>query len=37
VRHANRWRDRLGYVFGPPGWAPAERRVDIGESARVRT
>ncbi|WP_328363025.1 sterol desaturase family protein [Mycobacterium sp. NBC_00419] len=22
VRSANRWRDRLGYVFGPPGWAP---------------
>ena len=26
VRHATRWRDRLGYLFGPPGWAPAERR-----------
>jgi sterol desaturase/sphingolipid hydroxylase (fatty acid hydroxylase superfamily) len=22
VRHADRLRDRLGYVFGPPGWAP---------------
>ncbi|MEU4418755.1 sterol desaturase family protein [Nocardia salmonicida] len=22
VRHAPRWRDRLGYVFGPPGWQP---------------
>nr|WP_179468997.1 sterol desaturase family protein [Mycolicibacterium vinylchloridicum] len=22
VRAATRWRDRLGYVFGPPGWAP---------------
>ncbi|WP_163801975.1 sterol desaturase family protein [Mycolicibacterium sediminis] len=22
VRRATRWRDRLGYVFGPPGWAP---------------
>jgi sterol desaturase/sphingolipid hydroxylase (fatty acid hydroxylase superfamily) len=22
VRRAARWRDRLGYVFGPPGWAP---------------
>ncbi len=21
-RSATRWRDRLGYVFGPPGWAP---------------
>jgi hypothetical protein len=24
VRHAERWRDRLGYVFGPPGWVPAD-------------
>lgn len=22
VRRATRWRDRLGYAFGPPGWAP---------------
>ncbi len=22
VRGAHRWRDRLGYVFGPPGWQP---------------
>lgn len=22
VRAATRWRDRLGYVFGPPGWTP---------------
>lgn len=22
VRSARRWRDRLGYIFGPPGWAP---------------
>jgi len=22
VRGASRWRDRLGYVFGPPGWQP---------------
>ena len=22
VRSATRWRDRLGYVFGPPGWQP---------------
>jgi len=20
-----RWRDRLGYLFGPPGWTPAEQ------------
>jgi sterol desaturase/sphingolipid hydroxylase (fatty acid hydroxylase superfamily) len=23
VRAADRWRDRLGHLFGPPGWAPA--------------
>ncbi|OMC06866.1 C-5 sterol desaturase [Mycolicibacter heraklionensis] len=23
VRRATRWRDRLGYIFGPPGWQPA--------------
>jgi len=22
VRAARRWRDKLGYVFGPPGWQP---------------
>ncbi|MFN2518349.1 MAG: sterol desaturase family protein [Jatrophihabitantaceae bacterium] len=22
VRSGRRWRDRLGYVFGPPGWRP---------------
>jgi len=26
VRHAERWRDRFGYVFGPPGWAPERAR-----------
>ncbi|AGB23547.1 sterol desaturase [Mycobacterium sp. JS623] len=36
VRHATRWRDRLGYIFGPPGWEPAARRVAT-ESAEVRT
>ncbi|MGA5465504.1 sterol desaturase family protein [Mycobacterium sp. NPDC050041] len=35
VRSATRWRDRLGYVFGPPGWQPAHRRVPIGPSAEV--
>jgi sterol desaturase/sphingolipid hydroxylase (fatty acid hydroxylase superfamily) len=30
VRHARRWRDRLGYIFGPPGWVPAEDRVNTG-------
>lgn len=23
VRTSTTWRDRLGYVFGPPGWAPS--------------
>jgi hypothetical protein len=22
VRQAQRWRHRLGYLFGPPGWEP---------------
>ncbi|MGV0723475.1 sterol desaturase family protein [Mycolicibacterium elephantis] len=34
VRQAHRWRDKLGYAFGPPGWAPAERRVP--EARRVQ-
>ena len=25
VRAAGRWRDKLGYLFGPPGWEPALR------------
>ncbi|MEW5809804.1 MAG: sterol desaturase family protein [Actinomycetota bacterium] len=25
VRAARRMRDKLGYVFGPPGWAPAQQ------------
>lgn len=25
VRGADRWRDRFGYVFGPPGWTPSSR------------
>ncbi|MCG5433174.1 sterol desaturase family protein [Mycobacterium sp. MYCO198283] len=36
VRSARRWRDRLGYVFGPPGWAPAaaQRPAPTPEPAR---
>jgi sterol desaturase/sphingolipid hydroxylase (fatty acid hydroxylase superfamily) len=26
VRSASHWRDRLGYVFGPPGWEPVTMR-----------
>lgn len=25
VRAARNWRDRLGYLFGPPGWEPSEQ------------
>jgi sterol desaturase/sphingolipid hydroxylase (fatty acid hydroxylase superfamily) len=25
VRSARRFRDKLGYLFGPPGWTPADR------------
>jgi hypothetical protein len=35
VRHADRLRDRLGYVFGPPGWAP--RRTLGADAATVPT
>lgn len=24
LRHASTWRDRLGYLFRPPGWEPAQ-------------
>ncbi|MGY4103162.1 sterol desaturase family protein [Nocardia sp. R16R-3T] len=38
VRHANTWRGRLGYVFGPPGWSEAAQADDAhgqpAESAR---
>ena len=22
LRSTTRWRDRIGYLFGPPGWQP---------------
>ncbi|RNM17743.1 sterol desaturase family protein [Nocardioides pocheonensis] len=28
VRAADRFRDKLGYLFGPPGWEPAGHRAD---------
>jgi sterol desaturase/sphingolipid hydroxylase (fatty acid hydroxylase superfamily) len=37
VRGATRWRDRLGYIFGPPGWEPRPARFVVEESADVRT
>jgi sterol desaturase/sphingolipid hydroxylase (fatty acid hydroxylase superfamily) len=27
VRSATRWRDKLAYIFGPPGWEPTTDRV----------
>ena len=35
VRRAHRTRDKLGYVFGPPGWAPVQPRDAAHESAAV--
>jgi len=35
VRRAPRWRDKLGYAFGPPGWLPAEQRVEDPDKVRV--
>ncbi|MFS0896163.1 sterol desaturase family protein [Mycolicibacterium litorale] len=35
VRRARRWRDRLGYAFGPPGWKPAADR-HVEDTAAVR-
>ncbi len=32
VRAATRWRDRFGYVFGPPGWVPAGTSVSAGKA-----
>ncbi len=35
VRGAGRWRDRVGYIFGPPGWQPAERRTGVEAATTV--
>lgn len=39
VRHANSWKGRLGYVFGPPGWTEQARLDDtvIPESTPERS
>lgn len=34
VRSASGWRDKLGYVFGPPGWQPA-RTVGSGATTAL--
>ena len=36
VRAARRWRDRLGCIFGPPGWQP-RRAADGTETAAEST
>lgn len=33
VRGARRLRDKLGYVFGPPGWSPARSVQPVGTAA----
>lgn len=33
VRGARRWRDKFGYAFGPPGWAPREAGRTVSSSA----
>ncbi len=33
VRGARRLRDKLGYVFGPPGWYPARSAQPVGTAA----
>lgn len=32
VRRATRWRDRIGYALGPPGWQPARDAASPRES-----
>ncbi len=34
VRSAGSWRDKMGYIFGPPGWEPA-RAVGTGATSAV--
>jgi sterol desaturase/sphingolipid hydroxylase (fatty acid hydroxylase superfamily) len=29
VRSARRWRDRLGFIFGPPGWQPRTQSAPV--------
>lgn len=35
VRRATRWRDRLGYIFGPPGWQPAAPAAAVAQQPRL--
>ena len=37
VRSATNWRDRLGFIFGPPGWEPAGRgTISVCESRSIK-
>jgi sterol desaturase/sphingolipid hydroxylase (fatty acid hydroxylase superfamily) len=36
VRRATCWRDRLGYLFGPPGWQPRDARPAALAAAAVQ-
>ncbi|KLO25356.1 C-5 sterol desaturase [Mycolicibacter heraklionensis] len=35
VRSATRWRDRLGYLFGPPGWQPVAAETAAAPAPRL--
>jgi len=35
VRTATRWRDRLGYIFGPPGWQPVAPEAAAAQLPRL--
>lgn len=37
VRSAGSWRDRFGYVFGPPGWQPVGAGADVADAAATPT
>jgi len=35
VRRANGWWERLGYLFGPPGWSPAKAAKPRADSQQI--
>lgn len=35
VRGATTWRDRLGYVWGPPGWVPPDTAPSLAEEGQI--
>lgn len=32
LRETGSWRERWGYVWGPPGWAPVEPQLEVAEA-----